>query len=221
MTTIGLVGRIGAGKSTVARLLGDRGAVVVDADRIAHEMLERPEVVQAIAEGYGAGVLAADGSVDRRRLAAKVFGPTDAHAAALAALEAIIHPLVNERIEEVLGAIRSAEKADGLPRLVVLDIPLLETAGWAGRCDHVLRVVCDEAIRRERLASRGWSEDELESRDKAWEHRRLFPEETPQSADQFRPAVDTSGTLAYTRLQVDRFLDRIAWTHGGSSDIGN
>ncbi|MFM7413059.1 MAG: dephospho-CoA kinase, partial [Planctomycetota bacterium] len=75
MIVIGLVGRIGAGKSTVARRFAEHGAAVVDADLLAHEALDEPGVVAAIAERFGTGVVEAAGRIDRSRLAREVFGP--------------------------------------------------------------------------------------------------------------------------------------------------
>src|SRR3954469_21299197 len=89
--SIGLTGGIGSGKSTVAALLAERGAVVVDADRIAREVVERGTPgLAAVAAGFGAGVLAADGTLDRPALAAVVFADPDARAR----LDGIVHPLV-------------------------------------------------------------------------------------------------------------------------------
>ncbi|MBJ7454104.1 MAG: dephospho-CoA kinase, partial [Blastococcus sp.] len=102
MLRIGLTGGIGSGKSTVAGLLASRGAVVVDADRIAREVVEPGTPgLAAVAEAFGEGVLAADGSLDRPALAAIVFSDPEARAR----LDGIVHPLVRERsVELIAGA---------------------------------------------------------------------------------------------------------------------
>ena len=102
MITIGISGRIGAGKSTVAKMFAERGAHVIDADAIAHGVLEEPDAKAEIVARFGAEVLTKDGRVDRSVLAAHVFGASPAHAAALADLETVIHPRVHRHIEQAL-----------------------------------------------------------------------------------------------------------------------
>lgn len=210
MITIGLIGRIGAGKSTVARRFGERGATVIDADALAHEVLAEPEVRAEIAARFGPDVLAASGGVDRARLAEAVFGSTPAHAAALASLEAIVHPRVHRRIEAALAAAREA--AAGRPEeIVVLDVPLLVRAGWDRVCDHLVVVECEDAVRRERLARRGVSPEQQAAREAAWEAGSGGA--SPQTAASARVrrtlAVDTSQDLAYTHSQVDRIVGEL------------
>lgn len=204
MILVGLVGKMAAGKSTVARMFAARGAHVIDADLLAHEVLDEPEVGQALAARFGAGVRAADGRVDRGRLAAIVFAEHAAAEAALADLEAIVHPRVRERMEAALAAHRRGEAADGRTRVVVLDVPLLVQAGWADPCDLVVVVECDEAVRLERLAARGIDAAQRAARDRAWSRggdpRRAAPGKTV--------AVDASRDEAYTSSQVGRI-----WTN--------
>lgn len=202
MIIVGIVGKIGAGKSTVARAMADLGAEVIDADRIAHDVLAEPEVVAAIAARYGAEVLDDAGRVRRPRLAERVFGPTPAHDAALAELEAIVHPRVRGRIDERLAAIAAAAPA-GVRPLVVLDVPLLMQAGWDRRCDRLVRVDCDEAERRRRVDLRGWPELQRQARERAWErgYRPPPPEKTL--------VVDASRDPAYTRTQVGQAIEAV------------
>jgi dephospho-CoA kinase len=202
MIVVGLVGKIGAGKSTVARAMADLGADVLDADRIAHDVLAEPEVVAAIGASFGAEVLDAAGAVRRPVLAGRVFGPTPAHDAALAALEAIVHPRVRRRIDERLAAIAAAEPA-GRPAVVVLDVPLLMQAGWDARCDRLVEVVCDEPERRRRLDLRGWPEPQVQARERAWERGYRPPPSEKTSV------VDGSRDPAYTFGQVGEILAEI------------
>jgi dephospho-CoA kinase len=191
---IGLVGRIGAGKSTVARALAAHGAEVIDADAIAHAVLDEPAVRAAVAGLFGTGVVRADGSVDRRALAAVVFGPGAAATAGLETLEAIVHPRVRMRIEAALAG--PPDTAAGDRRIVVLDVPLLMQAGWDDLCDRLILVDCDESVRRSRLEGRGWSDAHRALRDAAWE-RRYRP---PPAAKTSR--VDASRDAAYIREQI-------------------
>lgn len=192
---VGIVGRIGAGKSTVARMLADKGARVVDADRLAHAALGEDEVRAGVRRLFGDEVFGADGAVDRAALARIVFGPEPRHAEALAALEAIVHPRVNARIGAAIDA-AAREPAGGA--VVVLDVPLLVKAGWADVCDTVLLLECDDSVRRSRLAAR-LSPAQIMAREAAWNRNppdRLPPEKTVR--------VDTSGDPAYTLSQIDR-----------------
>ena len=99
MIVVGLVGRMAAGKSTVARMFAALGAHVLDADAIAHEVLDEPEARRAVVARFGAGVAGPDGRVNRRALADVVFAGDAAAEAALADLEAIVHPRVRRRME--------------------------------------------------------------------------------------------------------------------------
>jgi dephospho-CoA kinase len=202
MIVVGLVGKIGAGKSTVARAMADLGAEVIDADRIAHDVLAEPEVAAAIAARYGGEVLDAAGAVRRPVLAGLVFGASRAHDAALADLEAIVHFRVRRRIDERLAEITAAE-AGGRPAVAVLDVPLLMQAGWDSRCDRLVEVVCDEAERRRRVDRRGWPDPQRHARERAWA-RGYRP---PPSEKTF--VVDASRDPAYTRVQVGTVLAEI------------
>lgn len=196
LAIVGIVGRIGAGKSTVAGMLADLGAEVVDADAIAHGVLADEAVRGAVRDRFGEGVLAADGAVDRRALARKVFGPGPEHAAALRDLEAIVHPRVHERIAARLDAARASGSA--LPRVIVLDVPLLVKSGWVSACDVVVVLECDDDTRHRRLAGR-FSPEQIAAREAAWN---LHPP-TGLPAGKTH-SVDTSGDRAYTRAQVER-----------------
>lgn len=205
MLVIGIVGRMAAGKSTVAGRLAEKGAVVLDADAMAHEVLEEPEVRAAVVARFGPGVLGPDGRVRRGPLARLVFGPDPSQAAALADLEAIIHPRVRARLDARLADLRAAEAADGRPRVAALDVPLLVQAGWVGVCDLVVVVECPDAVRFGRLAARGIGPAERDAREAAW-GRGWNPAALPPGKT---VPVDAAGDLAYTRVQVDRVWERI------------
>ena len=129
---VGITGGIASGKSTVARLLEARGAIVIDADRVTHELLRPGTAVhRAVVERFGESVLGdAGGAVDRRSLGALVFASPEARRD----LEAIVHPAVWREVAGRLEAARQAEQADGRLRVVVLDAPLIvETLPDRGR----------------------------------------------------------------------------------------
>jgi dephospho-CoA kinase len=151
---IGLTGGIGSGKSTVASLLAERGARVVDADRLAREVVEpgTPGLAAVVAE-FGDGVLTAEGALDRAALAALVF----ADPAARARLDGVVHPLVRARAAELV-----AEAPAGA--VVVQDVPLLVETGQAGLFDLVLVVEAELETRVARLVDRGLSESDARAR---------------------------------------------------------
>jgi dephospho-CoA kinase len=210
MVVIGLIGKIAAGKSTVARMFAEHGAEVIDADALAREAFAEPAVRRAIVQRFGSAVVADDGSIRRDVLATRVFGPADDQAAALEDLEAIVHPVVRRRIEARLEAIRVHEDCGATPAIVVLDVPLLVQAGWAARCDLLVRVVCDDAVRASRLAARNLSSQEQQDRDAAWSRRFHEADVLPEKTI----TVDAAGDLAYTKNQVSRAWDRVLRSAG-------
>ncbi|MCL2551312.1 MAG: dephospho-CoA kinase [Actinomycetia bacterium] len=155
MLTVGLTGGIGAGKSEVARLLVSYGAVLVDADRIAREVVEpgTPGLAAVVAE-FGPEVLAPDGSLDRPRLGAIVFADEERRKA----LNAIVHPLVGERSAQL-------QQAAGPDAVVVHDVPLLTENGLAPLYDLVIVVDAAPGTQLDRLVrSRGMTEEDARAR---------------------------------------------------------
>jgi dephospho-CoA kinase len=192
---VGLTGGIGSGKSAVARLLAQHGAVLVDADAIAREVvaLGTPGLAAVLAE-FGAGVRAAAGGLDRAALARIVFADADARQR----LNAIVHPLVGARRAELV--------ASAPPDAVVVeDVPLLAESQLAGGYDLVLVVAAPEAARVERLErGRGMTAAEIRARMAA------------QATDADRRAIAdvvivNDGSLADLADRVDAvWRDRIA-----------
>ena len=186
---IGLTGPIGCGKSTVAAWLGDLGAVVVDADLVAREVVEPgAPALGEVLETFGQEVAAPDGSLDRAALGRIVFTDPDA----LARLEAIVHPAVRPRI---LDHIATATR-DGAPAVVVEAIKLVE-GGLAGLCDEVWLVVCDTTTQRGRLDARGGDAADTDARIATQSDivERLLPVATR--------VIDTSGGLDETQAAVE------------------
>ena len=155
MLRVGLTGGIGSGKSTVAARLVERGAVLVDSDRIAREVVAPGTPgLAAVVDAFGPAVLAADGSLDRPALAAVVFDDPGARKK----LNAIVHPLVRRRSDELIAA----APADSI---VVQDIPLLVEGGMAARFPLVVVVHADPAVRVPRLVEqRGMPEADARAR---------------------------------------------------------
>ncbi|MFF2231986.1 dephospho-CoA kinase [Streptomyces anulatus] len=155
MLKVGLTGGIGAGKSEVSRLLVKYGAVLIDSDRIAREVVEPGTPgLAAVVEEFGPGVLTAEGTLDRPALGALVF----ADAGRLAALNAIVHPLVGARAAEL-------ERAAPEDAVVVHDVPLLTENGLAPFYDLVVVVDATPETQLERLVTlRGMTESDARAR---------------------------------------------------------
>lgn len=170
---IGITGGIASGKSAVANYFRERGATVLDADKIAHQCLELPDVVVQLESRWGAAVLDDDRLPIRREIARKVFDTAQGEAE-LQWLESVIHPLVRERLEEALRDLQATagEQPTGASEraIVILDVPLLLERGWNRYCDAVLFVDASLEERRKRAAERGWDSDELAKREqRQWE----------------------------------------------------
>lgn len=190
---VGLTGGLGAGKSTVAALLAKHGAVVIDADVLAREVVRAGTPgFDAVVERFGPDVVGADGELDRARLAEIVFGDD----AARDALNGIVHPLVAQRSAELMaGAAHGAT--------VVYDVPLLVENDLRDGFDVVVVVEADIATRLRRLAERGLSDEQAQARMAAQasdEQRRAVADEVVRNdGDRARLAADVE--RLWSRLQ--------------------
>jgi dephospho-CoA kinase len=169
LAVVGLIGGIGGGKSSVAALLEDGGAVVIDADVVGHELLNDPRVRGQIVERFGTGVLSARSAqsglppaINRTALGAIVFADPRARRD----LETIVHPRMRAWFEAVVE--REAQSKRAEKRMVVLDAAILLEAGWDDLCDLIVFVDAprDERMRRVE-EQRGWSRELFEAREQA------------------------------------------------------
>jgi dephospho-CoA kinase len=202
MLLVGLTGGIGSGKSTVAGMLEARGAVVIDADRIAREVVEPGgPAYQPLIDRFGPSIVRTDGSLDRAAIAAQAFSDPEA----LKDLNRITHPAISER----MAALAAAQA--GTDRVVVLDIPLLAPAtrdsyGLAG----VIVVDTPVEVAVERLvAQRGLSEDDARARVAA----QLSRKERRQMAD---VVIDNAGSRDDLTAGVARAWDWIERLRGAA-----
>ncbi|MGR8011178.1 dephospho-CoA kinase [Streptomyces hypolithicus] len=186
MLKVGLTGGIGAGKSEVSLLLVSYGAVLIDADRIAREVVEPGTPgLAAVVEAFGQDILGADGTLDRPKLGSVVFADPDR----LAALNAIVHPLVGTRSAEL-------ERGASEDAVVIHDVPLLTENGLAPLYDLVVVVDASPDTQLKRLVRlRGMTEDEARSRMSAQASR----EQRLAIADL---VIDNDGPLAALEPQV-------------------
>lgn len=204
MYIIGLTGGVATGKSTVAHMLTELGAPVVDADAVAHRVVEPGlPAWEALLAAFGPGILHEDGRVNRRALARLAFG----HMGNLDKLNRATHPFIHTELERQLAALAAV----GTP-VAVLDAPLLFEAGLTGMVDEVWVVMTDRATQVARLLERSdLTEDEAEARIDA-----QAPLE--EKARRAGVVIDNRGTPAETRRQVtaawERLLARLGPTPG-------
>jgi len=205
MLVVGLTGSIGSGKSTVAGLLAAKGATVIDADRLARDVVApgTPGYDDVVAR-FGPHVVAADGSLDRRALADIVF----ADPAALADLNAIVHPAVRAAVEEQLVELRGASTNDGV---VVLEIPLLIESGRSYGAVAVIVVDCEEDVAIRRLVEdRGMAEVDARRRMAA----QISRADRVAGAD---VVIDNSGSRSDLEAQADRVWADLPHLHASGS----
>ncbi|MGG4394454.1 dephospho-CoA kinase [Paenibacillus thiaminolyticus] len=189
---IGLTGGIASGKSTVSRLLVERGALLVDADRIAREIvLPGSPALDQIADRFGADMLLPDGSLDRKRLGNVVFSD----AAKRKALEEITHPAIRQ---EMMTQMRRLEE-EHPQSLVVVDVPLLYESGLTDRFEEIVVVYVPQAIQLERLMRRdGLTEAEATE-------RLLSQWDIEMKRERADYVIDNSKGMEETRQQVEQF----------------
>ncbi|MFM2718899.1 dephospho-CoA kinase [Microbacterium mcarthurae (nom. nud.)] len=196
MTLLALTGGIASGKSTIATMLAERGAVVVDADAIVRDVQSPGSpVLAAIVAEFGGDVLRPDGSLDRPVLGAQVFG----HPERLATLNALVHPAVREESQR---RFRAAFDADA-DAVVVYDVPLLAESRGTGEWDLVVVAHAPAEQRVQRLVSqRGFTEADARARIAA----QVGDDERLALAD---VVIDTAGDVDATRRQVDDLWERL------------
>jgi len=195
---VGLTGGVGSGKTTVARLLAEHGAVIIDADAIARQVVEPGTPgFDAVVAAFGDSVVDSDGRLDRPALAAIVFGDD----AQRARLNAIVHPLVGQRARELAAAAPP-------DAVVVHDIPLLVENELAAGFDFVVVVEAERDLRLARLAERGMAREDAQERIAA------------QATDEQRRAVadtviENSGSLTDLKDRVDDLWELLTVARSG------
>jgi len=189
---IGLLGGIGSGKSTVARIIEARGGGRIDCDDIVHELYKIESVIESVAREFGDQVRGPDG-IDRSTLGKVALASEEA----IKRLMSIVHPLV---VRAVQGGLSELEKVDA--RFAVIEAAFLIEAGLDKFCDTIWFIDVDaEECRKRVVSDRGWSEEEIIKRDQY----QMTPEEKRAHAD---AVIENRSDLAALEAQVDKLLDR-------------
>jgi dephospho-CoA kinase len=190
MEVIGLAGGVASGKSTVAMLFEELGAVSLNADQIGHEVLCEPAVKESLRNEFGPTIFDAAGEVDRSAVARMVFGPDEGSQRRLLFLESITHPRISERLSEHLVRLRRTGC-----KAVILDAAVMFKAGWDRFCTRIVFIRVPHAVRVARAKSRGWTPAELDSR----ENRQTPLVEKERKATDF---LENDSSLEELRQQV-------------------
>jgi dephospho-CoA kinase len=181
---IGILGGIGSGKSTIAAEFAKLGCKVIDADKIAHELLDESSIKEKLLDFFGRSILDSSGKIDPRKLAEIVF--TDQKK--IVSLNSIIHPLVLQRTQELIELYKNQNQV----KAIVLDMPLLVEVGWHKRCDKLIFVKCEQKLRLERAKKLGFDENHVKIR------------------ENFQISLDNKASLADNTIENNSDLSAIA-----------
>jgi len=192
---IGILGGIGSGKSTVAAEFVKLGCKVIDADKIAHELLEKKDVREKIVGLFGQAILDSAGKIDHRKLAEVGFADADK----LSSLNKTIHPLVLERAEVLIKQYNRQNQV----KAIVLDMPLLAEVGWARRCNKLIFVDCKRQLRLDRAKKTGFDENQFKIR----ENFQISLDNKAGLADNI--VDNNSGLLSLVKQVADVFSDTV------------
>lgn len=192
---IGILGGIGSGKSTIARLFAQEGCAVIDADALSHEILQTPEVQLELRQWLGDSIFDSTGKVSRKAIAAQVFQQPDK----LARLNAIIHPRVGKRRDELM----TIYLQDAAVKAIIWDTPLLVETGLDRECDVLVFINVPQPLRQQRLIEkRGWGPEELARREK-------FQIALDKKAALADYDIDNSGDEVASLRQIQRVLSHL------------
>jgi len=194
VVVIGITGGVACGKSFVAEQFRSLGAVVIDVDRIGHEVLRESDVRAALVQRWGDEVLDADGQISRTAVGQRVFAGNSYRRGNLEFLECLVHPKIGQRIRTRIEAL--SRDQPGKP--VVVDAALLIEANWAVFCDKLVFLEVSRERRLARAKQRGWSESEFSAREAAQGNLAM----KQKQADW---VMDNNGSAEHTFAEVQQF----------------
>ena len=182
---IGILGGIGSGKTSVANEFAKLGCAIIDADKIAHQLLDEPSVKKNVVESFGDSILDAFGKIDHKKLAGIVFADADK----LSVLNHMIHPTVIDRCQGLVTQFNSRENI----KAIVLDIPLLIEVGLEKQCDRLIFVDCQRQLRVKRAKKTG-----------------IFDENQLKIRENFQISLDTKAAIADNTINNNSGLSELA-----------
>lgn len=193
---IGIIGGLGAGKSTVAQEFAKRQCAIIYADKINHEILAQPKIVAQLVDWWGDRILNAQEAIDRSALAEIVFNDQKE----LKKLTDLVHPMVLEKQNELIKAYNE----DPTVKAIVLDVPLLAEMGWDKACDCLVFVDTDQSVRWQRLhENRKWSDKMIKNVEKL-----QIVLDKKEKLSEYR--IKNNSDISDLPPQVDRILSLIA-----------
>lgn len=198
MLIIGLLGGVASGKSRIAGYLRQKGAVVLDADKIGHQVLLDERIKSELRRRWGNRVFDEHGEIKRGEVAKIVFADDDQSSVELRFLESLVHPEIGNRLKSELEIARQADTA-----VVILDAPVMLKTGWDQFCDVVVFIEASFHQRLERVAERGWTAEMLQQR----ERTQSSIEAKRGQSSRF---IDNSDDWVATKKQLDQLWDE--WT---------
>jgi len=199
MIVVGIAGGVASGKSFVSEQLEILGARILDADRVAHEVLLETDVKNSIRRRWGDSVFDNQGEVNRKEVAKIVFSKSPQGAEDLKYLEGLTHPRIGQRLRKQMDEFASDKKT----KVVVLDAAVMFKAGWDRFCDKIIFVDAPRDVRLARAKSRGWSEMNFVAREAAQETL-----DVKKNHADF--VVDNSKSIDETFAQIQEFWNRYA-----------
>jgi len=143
---IGIMGGLGSGKSSVAAEFGKLGCAVIDADRIAHQLLDTEDIARKVRDAFGPEVFGADGDIDRAALGERTFESSEN----VAKINDILHPEILIKCTQLIAEYNNSDI-----KAIILDLPLLIEVGWHKKCDILIFIDCPEPIRAQRTEKNG------------------------------------------------------------------
>jgi dephospho-CoA kinase len=191
---IGIVGGIASGKTFIAEQFRARGAEVVSADQLAHEVLRFDEVKRAARNRWGDAIFGPDGEVNRAALAKIVFAPPPDGPQELKVLEQLTHPKIGQLVRQEVSELSQQKRATA----IVLDVPLMFESGWNKYCDRIVFVDVPRELRMARALARGWTREGFERREAAQESL-----ETKRKLADL--VIDNSGSPESAQAQIEHF----------------
>jgi dephospho-CoA kinase len=209
---IGIVGGVASGKSAVTQFLAELGGGVLNADKMAHEVLQQPRVINLLVNHFGSQILSIKTerertgdedvrvyrrSLDRSMIAKQVFGATEQHKINLQFLESVVQTRVRDRL---LREIEAWRNGSGSKTFLVLDVPLLLERGWDRFCDYVLMIDTPDEMRKANAIRRGWTEQD-------WRARELSQMSVAEKRDRATHLIPNRSSLDNLRNEVQRWFE--------------